>query len=128
MSNMPPPPPPPAAGGSAPALFTSTAFDPPPGFRIEYALGVVYGLVVRSMGFAKSFTGSFSSLRQGEVSQYTEVLEDARRHALDRLLENAQHVGANGVIGVRFDSTEIGNNMSEIVAYGTGVVLVQTTG
>jgi len=79
--------------------------------------------VVRSMGFARSFVGGFSSLRQGEVSQYTEVLEDARRHALDRLLENAYLMGANGVLGVRFDSTEIGNNMSEIVAYGTAVVL-----
>jgi len=93
------------------------------GHHVEQHLGVVFGLVVRSMGFARSFVGGFSSLRQGEVSQYTEVLEDARRHALDRLLENAYLMGANGVLGVRFDSTEIGNNMSEIVAYGTAVVL-----
>ncbi len=100
----------------------STTFELP-GHDIERHLGVVFGLVVRSMGFARSFVGGFSSLRQGEVSQYTEVLEDARRHALDRLLENAGLMGANGVIGVRFDSTEIGNNMSEIVAYGTAVVV-----
>jgi len=123
MSNPPPPP-----AEAAPRLYTTTTFDPPPGYQVQSSFGVVYGLVVRSMGFAKSFTGGFSSLRQGEVSQYTEVLEDARRHALDRLLENAGHVGANGVLGVRFDSTEIGNNMSEIVAYGTGVVLVPAAG
>ena len=104
------------------AVSMSTTFDLP-GHAIERHLGVVFGLVVRSMGFARSFVGGFSSLRQGEVSQYTEVLEDARRHALDRLVQNAGLMGANGVIGVRFDSTEIGNNMSEIVAYGTAVVV-----
>jgi uncharacterized protein YbjQ (UPF0145 family) len=102
------------------AVNTSSTFDIP-GHRVDEHLGVVFGLVVRSMGFARSFTGGFSALRQGEVSQYTEVLEDARRHALDRLMENAHLMGANAVLGVRFDSTEIGNNMSEIVAYGTAV-------
>jgi uncharacterized protein YbjQ (UPF0145 family) len=104
------------------AVITSSTFDVT-GHHVERHLGVVFGLVVRSMGFAKSFTGGLSSLRHGEVSQYTEVLEDARRHALDRLVENAREVGANAVVGVRFDSTEIGSNMSEIVAYGTAMVL-----
>jgi uncharacterized protein YbjQ (UPF0145 family) len=57
------------------------------------------------------------------VTQYTAVLEEARRHALDRLIEHARAMGANGIAGVRFDSSEIGNNMSEILAYGTGVLL-----
>ena len=125
MSDLPPPPPPGFPTSSVDpleAVITSSTFDVD-GHHVERHLGVVFGLVVRSMGFAKSFTGGFSALRQGEVSQYTEVLEDARRHALDRLVENARAVGANAVVGVRFDSTEIGNNMSEIVAYGTALVL-----
>ena len=109
------------------AVHTTTSFTVS-GYRIDQNLGVVFGLVVRSMGFAKSFVGSFSSLRQGEISQYTEVLEDARRHALDRLVQNTLLMGANGVIGMRFDSTEIGGNMSEIVAYGTAVVLTPDPG
>jgi uncharacterized protein YbjQ (UPF0145 family) len=62
-------------------------------------------------------------MKSGEVPEYTEVLELARRHALDRLVEHARAMGANAVAGVRFDSTEIGNNMSEILAYGTAVVV-----
>ena len=58
-----------------------------------------------------------------EVDEYTDVLEQARRHALDRLIEHAQAMGANAIAGVRFDSTEIGNNMSEILAYGTAVTI-----
>jgi uncharacterized protein YbjQ (UPF0145 family) len=64
---------------------------------------------------------SFKALRRGEVSQYTQLLEDARRHALDRLIENARLMGADALIAVRFDSSEIGQQLSEIVAYGTAV-------
>jgi uncharacterized protein YbjQ (UPF0145 family) len=128
MSSLPPPPEPtPPPLPPTDLVLTSTTFELV-GHRTERQLGVIFGLVVRSMGFAKSFTGGFSSLRQGEVSQYTEVLEDARRHALDRLIENARAVGANAVLGVRFDSTEIGSNMSEIVAYGTAAIAVPVTG
>jgi uncharacterized protein YbjQ (UPF0145 family) len=142
--SQPPPPPPPRPGPPpatppgaydpdqprpfpAGAVATSTTFTITD-HQIDEHLGVIFGLVVRSMGFARSFTGSFSALRQGEVTQYTEVLEDARRHALDRLVENAHFMGANAVIGVRFDSTEIGNNMSEIVAYGSAVRVSPTHG
>jgi uncharacterized protein YbjQ (UPF0145 family) len=58
---------------------------------------------------------------QGEVSQYTELLEDSRRHAIDRMIENARLLGANAVIAMRFDSSEIGQQLTEIVAYGTAV-------
>src|ERR1700761_1765440 len=101
----------------------TSAFDLP-GMRVERSLGVTFGLVVRSMGFSKAVTGGISSLRQGEVSQFTVVLEDARRHALDRMIENAKLLGANAVIAVRFDSSEIGKARAEVVAYGTAVVAV----
>jgi uncharacterized protein YbjQ (UPF0145 family) len=94
-----------------------------PGYRVIENLGVCYGLVVRSMGFVGGVAGSFKALRRGEVSQYTQLLEESRRHAIDRLVENATLMGAEGLIAVRFDSSEIGQQLTEIVAYGTAVRL-----
>jgi len=92
-----------------------------PGLTVVENLGVVYGLVVRSMGFAGSVGASFKALRRGEVSEYTQLLEDSRRHAIDRMVDNARLMGANAVIAVRFDSSEIGQQFTEIVSYGTAV-------
>jgi uncharacterized protein YbjQ (UPF0145 family) len=75
------------------------------------------------MGFGKGFTAQFRALKAGEVPQYTELLEDSRRQAIDRLVQNAAVLGANAVVGMRFDSSEIGQNLTEIVAYGTAVVV-----
>ena len=100
----------------------TTAFDFPH-WEVERYVGPVFGLIVRSMGFAKGIGAGFKSLAGGEVHQYTELLEDSRRHALDRMLEHARLMGANAVIGMRFDSSEIGQSLTEIVAYGTGVVV-----
>jgi len=94
-----------------------------PGMAIEKDLGVAFGLVVRSMGVAKSFGASFTAMRQGEVPQYTRLLEDSRRHAIDRMVENARLVGANAIVAMRFDSSEISQQLTEIVAYGTAVVV-----
>lgn len=69
-----------------------------PEWTIEHNIGLVFGLVVRSMGAAKGFTAGFKALAGGEVKQYTKLLEDTRRHALDRMIENAQVAGANAVI------------------------------
>jgi uncharacterized protein YbjQ (UPF0145 family) len=113
------------AGTSAPvsaAFPVTTAFELP-GMVVERNLGITFGLVVRAMGFSKTFTGGISSLRQGEISQFTEVLEDARRHAIDRMIENAKLLGANAVIAMRFDSSEIGKARAEVVAYGSAVVV-----
>ncbi len=94
-----------------------------PGLVVRESLGVCFGLVVRSMGITKNFTAAFSSLRQGEVSQYTELLEDARRHALDRMVANARLLEADGIVAMRFDSSEMGQQLTEIVAYGTAVLV-----
>ena len=94
-----------------------------PGVTVQANLGVAFGLVVRSMGIAKSFSAAFKSLAPGEVTQYTELLEDSRRHAVDRMIENARLLGANAVISMRFDSSEMGQQLTEIVAYGTAVVV-----
>ena len=94
-----------------------------PGRTVRQNLGITFGLVVRSMGVAKNFSAGFKALRQGEVTQYTDLLEDARRHALDRMVENAKLLGANGILSMRFDSSEMGQQLTEVVAYGTAVVL-----
>lgn len=95
-----------------------------PGLTVKENLGVAFGLVVRSMGLAKGVGAAFTSLRQGEVPQYTELLEDSRRHAMDRMIENARLLGASAVISMRFDSSEISQGLTEIVAYGAAVVTV----
>ena len=67
---------------------------------------------------------SLRSLVGGEIHEYTQLLEDTRRQALDRMIQNATLMGANAVLSMRFDSSEIGKSMSEIVAYGTAVIVV----
>ena len=92
-----------------------------PGMRIRENLGVCYGLVVRSMGFTGGVAASFKGLRRGEIPEYTQLLEDSRRHAIDRMSDNARLLGADAIVAVRFDSSEIGQQFTEIVAYGTAV-------
>ncbi len=94
-----------------------------PGAVVRENLGIAFGLVVRSMGITKNFSASLKSLRRGEVSEYTELLEDARRHAIDRMVANAKLLGANAILSMRFDSSEMGNQLTEVVAYGTAVVI-----
>ncbi len=94
------------------------------GYRVQQVQGQVFGLVVRSRGFAGNLAAGLRSIVGGEIHEYTELLENTRRQALDRMVQNAQLMGANAVISMRFDSSEIGNTMSEIVAYGTAVVVV----
>lgn len=92
------------------------------GQRIERTLGQAFGVVVRSRGIGGNLMAGLRSLAGGEITEYTQMLEEARRHALDRLVRNAAEMGANAVVAMRFDSSEIGDTMSEIVAYGTAVV------
>jgi len=105
-----------------PSFPITTALEFPE-WTIQRHVGMAFGLVVRSMGAAKGITAGFRALAGGEVTQYTRLLEDSRRHALDRMIENARLQGANAVVSFRFDSSEIGQSLTEIVAYGTGVVL-----
>ncbi|GLQ89367.1 MULTISPECIES: YbjQ family protein [Dyella] len=94
-----------------------------PGHQVVQVKGQVFGVVVRSRGIGGNVMAGLRSLVGGEIHEYTQMLEEARRHALDRLVANAKLMGANAVVMMRFDSAEIGQTMSEIVAYGTAVVL-----
>ncbi|MEJ2287439.1 MAG: heavy metal-binding domain-containing protein [Deinococcales bacterium] len=93
------------------------------GREIERVVGQVFGVVVRSRGLGGNITAALRSLGGGEIKEYTEMLEDARKAAIDRLVENAHAMGADAVVMMRFDSSEVGQTMSEVVAYGTAVVL-----
>jgi uncharacterized protein YbjQ (UPF0145 family) len=93
------------------------------GHRIVEMKGQVFGLVVRSRGLGGNIMAGLRSLGGGEITEYTELLEDARRHAVDRMVANATAMGANAVIRMQYDSSEIGTSMSEIVAYGTAAVV-----
>jgi len=94
-----------------------------PGYRVVNVIGQVFGLTVRSRGVGGNMAASFKSLVGGEIRSYTKLLEDARREAVDRLVQTATAAGANAVVMMRFDSSEMGQTMSEIVAYGTAVVV-----
>lgn len=93
------------------------------GYKVTETKGQVFGLVVRSRGVGGNVMAGLRSIVGGEISEYTQMLEEARRHATDRMVQNAQVMGANAVVVMRFDSSEIGQTMSEIVAYGTAVVI-----
>lgn len=93
------------------------------GYRVREVKGQVFGVVVRSRGLGGNIMAGLRSLVGGEITEYTTMLEEARRHAVDRMVKNATLMGASGVVMMRFDSSEIGQSMCEIVAYGTAVVL-----
>lgn len=94
-----------------------------PGQRVAVMMGQVYGVVVRSRGLGGNIMAGLRSIVGGEIKEYTQLLEEARRHAIDRMVQNAQAMGADAVVMMRFDSSEMGQSMSEIVAYGTAVKL-----
>lgn len=93
------------------------------GMHVDRTFGVVWGLVVRSRGIGGNLVAGLRSLAGGEIKEYTELLEHARQAALDRLKAQAAELGANAVLELRFDSSELGQTMSEIVAYGTAALV-----
>jgi len=94
-----------------------------PGYRVDEVLGLVYGITVRSRGLGGNIVAGLRTLAGGEIHEYTEMAHQARQQALDRLSQHARSLGANAVISVMFDSTEIGNTMDEIIAFGTAVMI-----
>lgn len=98
------------------------------GHRVVETKGQTFGLVVRSRGMAGNIAAGLRSIVGGEIHEYTQLLEDTRRQAIDRMVQNATLMGANAVISMRFDSSELAGTMSEIVAYGTAVVITPDAG
>ena len=97
-----------------------------PGYRITKTIGFTWGLIVRSRGLGRNITAGLRSLAGGEIHEYTELLNQSREQALGRLKDHAKKMGANAVIGVQFDSSEI-SYMTELLAYGTAVIVEKET-
>ncbi len=93
------------------------------GRAVTECLGQVFGVVVRSRGLSGNIIAGLRTIIGGEIKEYTALVEDTRRHALDRLVTNASAMGADAVVMMRFDSGQIGQMMNEVVAYGTAVRL-----
>ena len=107
----------PEASGARAMIVTTT--ENIPEARVVRTLGQVFGLTVRSRSLGGNLAAFFKGLVGGEIRSYVKLNEDARRQALDRMVQNAAAMGANAVTMMRFDSTEMGQSKSEIVAYGT---------
>ncbi len=93
------------------------------GFRVARQVGLVRGVVVRSRSVVGSFGAMLQSLIGGRIGLWTHLAEQSREDAYQEMLKHASDLGANGVIGVRYDATEIAGGVQEVIAYGTAVVL-----
>ncbi len=100
--------------------LTTTAFELP-GYRITKSLGVVRGIMVRSRSVVGNFGASIQSIFGGNISIYTSLCERTREDTFNLMLTHAGQLGANAVIGVRYDATEIGPGITEVLCYGTAV-------
>jgi len=102
--------------------MTTTAFALD-GYRTVKTFGVVRGIIVRSRSIFRTIGAGLQTLVGGNISIFTDLCEQTRRDALDRMLENARALGANAVIGLRYDATEIMQGVTEVLCYGTAVLV-----
>jgi uncharacterized protein YbjQ (UPF0145 family) len=105
-----------------PHEMTTSAFEIP-GFRVSRSLGIVRGIVVRSRSVLGSIGASLQTLVGGDITLFTELCEKTRSDAFERMLQHAAQAGADAVIGVRYDATEIMQGVTEVLCYGTAVQL-----
>ncbi len=94
-----------------------------PGYRITKVIGNTFGLIVRSRGLGQNIFAFFRSWGGGEIKVYTTLLAQVRQQSIQRLCDHAKSLGANAVISIGFDTSEIGSVMTEVLAYGTAVVV-----
>lgn len=102
--------------------MVTTAFDLP-GYKTVQCLGIVRGIVVRSVGVKGSFVAGFQAMWSQNNKTFTAMCEKARSEAFDLLIEHAQQIGANAVVGMRFDANEVSVSSTELLAYGTAVIV-----
>ena len=103
--------------------LTTTTFELP-GYRILKSHGVVRGIIVRSRSIIGNIGAGIQSLFGGNITLYTELCERARHDAFEQMLTHAGALGANAVVGVRYDATEVGQGITEVLCYGTAVSVV----
>src|SRR5580693_3490546 len=105
-----------------PHEMVTTAFDLP-GFRLKRNLGVVRGIIVRSRSLFGTIGAGLQTLVGGNITLLTELCERARNEAFERMMAHAAELGANAIVGVRYDATEVMQGVTEVLCYGTAVVV-----
>jgi uncharacterized protein YbjQ (UPF0145 family) len=103
-----------------PHEMTTTAFDLP-GFRVSRSMGLVRGIVVRSRSVLGTLGASLQTFIGGDITLYTDMCEKTREDAFERMLQHAAELGADAIIGVRYDANEIMEGVTEVLCYGTAV-------
>ena len=98
-----------------------------PGHTIQRQLDVVYGSTVRSKHVGRDLMAGLKNIVGGELKGYTELLEESRQEAMQRMIEKAQSLGANAVVGIRFSTSNIAQGASELFVYGTAVIVQSNT-
>jgi uncharacterized protein YbjQ (UPF0145 family) len=101
----------------------ATTTDTLVGYRVVRHLGIVRGVTVRSRGLAGQIAASLRTLAGGKIHEYVSLCEETREEAFDLMVAHAREMGANAIVGVRYDATELAENMTEVLAYGTAVVV-----
>jgi uncharacterized protein YbjQ (UPF0145 family) len=96
------------------------------GYRIVRHVGLARGLIVRSRSIVGNIGASIQTLFGGNISLYTKLAEETRRDAYELMLEDARRMGANAIIGMRYDANEIASAVTEVLAYGTAVVVEES--
>ncbi|MBD0369515.1 MAG: YbjQ family protein [Pyrinomonadaceae bacterium] len=105
--------------------MVTTAFEMP-GFEIKQNLGVVRGIVVRSRNLFVNIGAAFQSMVGGNITPWTKLCEQTRADAFDIMIQHATELGANAIIGARYDTTELSAGVTEVLAYGTAVIAEPT--
>ena len=104
--------------------LTTTALTIP-GYRVVHTLGVVRGVTVRARWIGSQITASLRTLGGGQIPEYIELCEQARAEAFAWMVQHADEMGANAILAVKYDATDLGNNMTEVLAYGTAAIVEQ---
>lgn len=102
--------------------MVTTAFELP-GFHIKSNLGVVRGIVVRSRNLLVNIGATFKSMVGGNITAWSQLCEQTRSDAFDIMIQHATELGANAIIGARYDATEVSGGVTEVLAYGTAVIV-----
>ena len=105
--------------------MATTAFELP-NFRVTQTLGVVRGIVVRSRNMFATIGATFQTLVGGNITIWTKMCEETRADAFEIMIQHASEIGANAIVGVRYDTTEISTGVTEVLAYGTAVIAEPT--
>jgi uncharacterized protein YbjQ (UPF0145 family) len=105
--------------------MATTAFEVP-NFRVLQTLGVVRGIVVRSRNVFATLGATFQQVVGGNITIWTKMCEETRRDAFDIMIQHASEIGANAIIGLRYDTTEIATGVTEVLCYGTAVIVEPT--